>query len=145
MENRIRQSLSVLLFAWLLYFATASAAADCTPQFAKIVSVQGEIEVKRAGTSNWHPVNRNDVFCPGDSIRVGEKSRAAIVMPNETLLRLDQNSAILSALISRGCTLWLAVAIGCCALAAIIKGQNFPKNNIEPATITSLHENSEGS
>jgi glycosyltransferase 2 family protein len=36
---------------------------------------------------------------------------------------LDQNSALLSALISRGCTLWLAVAIGCGALAAIIKGQ----------------------
>lgn len=40
---------------------------------------------------------------------------------------LDQNSAILSALISRGCTLWLAVAIGCCALAAIIKGYTVPK------------------
>ncbi|RYZ90766.1 MAG: hypothetical protein EOO68_24360, partial [Moraxellaceae bacterium] len=40
---------------------------------------------------------------------------------------LDQNSAILSALISRGCTLWLAVAIGCCALAAIIKGQTISK------------------
>lgn len=40
---------------------------------------------------------------------------------------LDQNSAILSALISRGCTLWLAVAVGCSALAAIIKGQTIPK------------------
>ena len=94
MENRIRQSLSVLLFAWLLLFATASHAADCTTQAAKIVSVQGEIEVKRASTSNWHRVNRNDTFCPGDSVRVGEHSRAAIVMANETLLRLDQNSAM---------------------------------------------------
>ncbi|HEY6528108.1 MAG TPA: lysylphosphatidylglycerol synthase transmembrane domain-containing protein [Cellvibrionaceae bacterium] len=40
---------------------------------------------------------------------------------------LDQNSAILSALISRGCTLWLAVAIGCCALTAIIRGQTISK------------------
>ncbi len=40
---------------------------------------------------------------------------------------LDQNSAILSALISRGCTLWLAVAVGCTALAAIIKGQTVAK------------------
>lgn len=43
---------------------------------------------------------------------------------------LDQNSAILSALISRGCTLWLAVAIGCCALVAIIIGQTIPKQII---------------
>lgn len=35
---------------------------------------------------------------------------------------LDQNSALLAALISRGCTLWLAVAIGCIALTAIIRG-----------------------
>ncbi len=40
---------------------------------------------------------------------------------------LDQNSALLSALISRGCTLWLAVAIGCGALTAIIKGQTIAK------------------
>jgi len=40
---------------------------------------------------------------------------------------LDQNSALLSALISRGCTLWLAVAIGCGALTAIIKGQTITK------------------
>ena len=94
MENRIRKSLGLSLLAWLLAFATVANAADCTPEAAKIVSVQGEIEVKRAGTSDWHPVNRNDTFCPGDSIRVGEHSRAAIVMANETLLRLDQNSAI---------------------------------------------------
>ena len=94
MANVFDRWFGVLLFAWLLAFATTANAADCTPQFAKIVSVQGEIEVKRAGTSDWHPVNRNEVFCPGDSIRVGEQSRAAIVMANETLLRLDQNSAI---------------------------------------------------
>ena len=95
MENRIRQSLSVLLFAWLLTLATAATAADCTPQAARIVSVQGEIEVKRASTPDWHPVHRNDTFCPGDSIRVGEQSRAAIVMANETLLRLDQNLSLI--------------------------------------------------
>lgn len=44
---------------------------------------------------------------------------------------LDQNSAILSALISRVCTLWLAVVIGCSALAAIIKGQPIPEQICE--------------
>lgn len=36
---------------------------------------------------------------------------------------LDQNSAILSALLSRGCTLWLAVTVGCAGLIAIVKGK----------------------
>ena len=94
MGNFLNRWFGVLLSACILAFATTATAADCTPQFARIVSVQGEIEVKRAGTSNWDSVDRNDVFCPGDSIRVGEQSRAGIVMANETLLRLDQNSAI---------------------------------------------------
>ena len=94
MDKVVQLWFCVLLFACHLAFATTATAADCTPHAATIVSVQGEIEVKRAGTSNWHPVTRNDAFCPGDSIRVGERSRAAIVMANETLLRLDQNSAI---------------------------------------------------
>ncbi|MGB5518078.1 MAG: FecR domain-containing protein [Gammaproteobacteria bacterium] len=94
MDKVVQRLFSILLFSWHLAFATTATAADCTPQFARIFSVQGEIEVKRAGASNWHSVNRNDTFCPGDSIRVGEHSRAAIVMANETLLRLDQNSAI---------------------------------------------------
>ena len=93
MGNRVRQNLGILLLVWLAPLST-TAAADCKPWAARIVSVQGEIEVKQASTSNWHPVNRNDTFCPGDSIRVGNNSRAAIVLTNETLLRLDQNSAI---------------------------------------------------
>ena len=56
---------------------------------------------------------------------------------------LDQNSAILSALISRGCTLWLAVAIGCSALTVIIKGQSFPLQK-KPEQISN-YENPEGS
>jgi len=35
---------------------------------------------------------------------------------------LEQNAAIVAALMSRLCTLWLAVAIGCAALVFIIKG-----------------------
>ena len=93
MENHVGWSLGVLLLTWLLPL-TSATAADCTPWAAKIVSVQGEIEVKRASTSHWQPVNRNDTFCPGDDIRTGNNSRAVIVLANETLLRLDQNSVI---------------------------------------------------
>lgn len=93
MANRVRRSLGVLLLVWLIPLG-ATAAAECSPWAARIVSVQGEIEVKRANTSIWQPVNRNDTFCAGDSIRIGDHSRAAITLANETLLRLDQNSAI---------------------------------------------------
>lgn len=36
----------------------------------------------------------NDVLCPGDRIRVDRRSRVAILLPNETLLRLAESSAL---------------------------------------------------
>ena len=36
----------------------------------------------------------NDTYCPGDMIRVGSKSRAAIILPNEVLLRVDQDTTL---------------------------------------------------
>jgi hypothetical protein len=45
---------------------------------AKAVSVQGTVEVRRAGQTQWQPVKLNDTFSPGDSIRVQERSRADV-------------------------------------------------------------------
>ena len=88
-----------LLWAGLLLItcSTSTWAADkdrCDPWVAKIASVQGSVEAKRTGQSDWTPVKLQEPFCPGDQIRVGDKARAAIILSNETLLRLGQNSAI---------------------------------------------------
>jgi tetratricopeptide (TPR) repeat protein len=40
------------------------------------------------------PVGLNATYCPGDTIRVLKNSRAAIVLSNETLFRLDQNTTV---------------------------------------------------
>jgi tetratricopeptide (TPR) repeat protein len=61
---------------------------------AKIVSVQGNVQARRAGQEAWAPVRLNETFSPGDMIRVGERSRAAVMLPNEVYLRLDQNTTI---------------------------------------------------
>jgi tetratricopeptide (TPR) repeat protein len=42
----------------------------------------------------WQPVRLDDTYCPGDRIRVQDHSRAAIVLPNEAILRLDQKTTI---------------------------------------------------
>jgi Tfp pilus assembly protein PilF len=52
------------------------------------------VQVQKAGESMWMPVGLNETYCPGDSIRVLKNSRAAIVLSNETLFRLDQNTTI---------------------------------------------------
>jgi tetratricopeptide (TPR) repeat protein len=75
-------------------FSSAVAADTCAEWAAKVVSVQGSVEAQRAGEMQWQPVRLYDTYCPGDRIRVQEHSRAAIVLPNEAILRLDQKTTI---------------------------------------------------
>jgi tetratricopeptide (TPR) repeat protein len=74
--------------------APAQAQASCSPPPAKAVSVQGTVEARRAGASQWQPVKLNDTFCAGDAIRVGDKSRADVALLNQSVLRINANSAI---------------------------------------------------
>jgi tetratricopeptide (TPR) repeat protein len=73
---------------------TAAAAERCDPWLGKVVSVQGKVEAQLAGETTWIPVRLNDTFCTGDMIRVQERSRVAVVLPNEAILRLDQKTTI---------------------------------------------------
>lgn len=69
-------------------------AADCVPIVATAVSVQGRVEVRRVNITQWQPVSLHEIFCAGDRIRVGDRSRADIALANRAVLRLDQNTAI---------------------------------------------------
>lgn len=71
------------------------ARADtCEKWVAKAVSVQGLVEARRAGESQWQQVKLNDTFCPLDVIRVQKRSRADIALSNQPVLHLDQNTVI---------------------------------------------------
>ncbi len=72
----------------------AASAATCEKWAGKVVSVQGTVEAKTAGGTQWLPVRQNDTFCPGDVLRTDRRSRAEIVLQNHPLLRLDENSTI---------------------------------------------------
>jgi tetratricopeptide (TPR) repeat protein len=61
---------------------------------ARMVSVQGNVEVRRANQTQWQPARLNDTYCSGDRIQVGERSRAAVALVNQPIIRLDQNTTI---------------------------------------------------
>jgi tetratricopeptide (TPR) repeat protein len=83
---------SVLLAAWL---APAPAfAQSCTDWVAIIVSAQGNVESRRSGQTQWARATLGERLCHGDAIRVQAHSRAGIVLRNEALLRLDQNTTV---------------------------------------------------
>src|SRR5680860_442548 len=87
---------------WLFYISilavglttSVTSAAECDPIVATAVAVQGRVEVRRVNVTQWQPVSLNDIFCAGDRIRVGDKSRADIALANRAVLRLDQNITI---------------------------------------------------
>jgi tetratricopeptide (TPR) repeat protein len=71
-----------------------SFAEKCEQWAGKVVSVQGSVEVKKAGENQWQPVKLNETYCPGDVIRVQDRGRANIALINQTVLRLDENTTI---------------------------------------------------
>ena len=82
------------LTALVLAVASPAAAAECQDWVARTVSIQGRVEARRAGEPQWLPVQTGAVHCLGDAVRLGRLSRAAIVLRDGGVLRLDQNTTI---------------------------------------------------
>ncbi len=78
----------------VLLFLTVSWAQTCEKPVAKVVSVQGTVESQRVGETQWQPVQLHDTYCPGDTIRVREKSRADVALANQSVLRLNADTII---------------------------------------------------
>lgn len=72
----------------------ANASISCNPWVAKMVSVQGTVEVNRAGQTQWLKADINDTYCAGDRIQVGERSRADLALVNRPKIRLEQNTTL---------------------------------------------------
>ncbi len=92
-----RRTLASLAFMLLSWGAAAPATAQdtCTPAVARIVSIQGSVEVQRVGQPQWLRVTRLDTpLCVGDRLQTGARSRALLVISPETLVRVDQSSAL---------------------------------------------------
>src|SRR5206468_4626021 len=61
---------------------------------ATAVSVQGTVDAQTRGATQWHAVKLNEVFGAGDTIRVGERSRADVSLLDQSILRLNENTML---------------------------------------------------
>ena len=76
-------------------FPAEGDAPSCAPAIGRVVSRQGEVDIRRSGSSEWHHVTRLDTtVCHGDAVRTGVRSRAALWLQPENLIRLDQRTAV---------------------------------------------------
>jgi tetratricopeptide (TPR) repeat protein len=94
MMIRTRWLAMVCTSLWALSPQLSPAATACDPWVAKMVSVQGNVEVRRAGQTQWQAARLNDTYCPGDRIQVGDRGRADVTLVNQPVLRLDQDTTI---------------------------------------------------
>jgi tetratricopeptide (TPR) repeat protein len=78
----------------ILFRALAASGQTQVQSVATAVSVQGMVDAQTKGTTQWHAVKLNDVFGAGDTIRVGEKSRADISLLDQSVLRLNANTTM---------------------------------------------------
>ncbi len=70
------------------------AQSPSQPWICKVVSIQGQVLARRVGDKQWIPVSLNETYRAQDRIRVGPNSRAAIVLSNDAVLRIDQNTVL---------------------------------------------------
>src|SRR5438876_2377371 len=82
-----------ILLAMLLC-PDAAPAQTQEKWIARAVSVQGTVEARLAGATLWQPVKLNDTYAPGDTIRVGGRSRADLAMLDQSVLRLNANTEL---------------------------------------------------
>jgi tetratricopeptide (TPR) repeat protein len=88
---RLIHGLSIVI---MLSYTHAAFAQRCDESVARMSSVQGTVEASVAGETGWQVVKLNDTYCPGDTIRVGERSRADMSLANGSVLRLRADTTM---------------------------------------------------
>ena len=87
--------IAICMLALAGLIPTSALSADCAPWIARLVSLEGKVEVRRSNAARWLPTGINETYCFGDQLRVGAQSRASVELNNDTILRLDQKSLLI--------------------------------------------------
>jgi tetratricopeptide (TPR) repeat protein len=116
------------------------AASTCTEWVAKAVSVQGKVETRQAGNSNWENTQQGDVFCQGDKIRTDKNSRATLQLSNDSLVSVDQNTNLNFSIPKVKASSWLLELI---EGAAFFRSRESQRLNIHTPFINAVHEGTE--
>lgn len=94
-QNTSAMALIVLFLLIFLGCIDKTYATEfCQSVAAKVISVQGIIELRRVHETTWQQTAMHTAICPGDTVRARSHSRAALLLSNASVLRLDQKTSI---------------------------------------------------
>lgn len=71
-----------------------AAAPDCDPVVGELISVEGTVQLQRAGGGSWQAAGVGAMLCDKDTVRTEANSRASVSLVNDAVFRLDQNTAV---------------------------------------------------
>lgn len=83
----------------------------CDDWVAKVVAVEGLVQ-RQTSAQDWQALKYEQKLCPGDSVRVGDNSRAALHLRNNTFARLDANSILRFPARTNGEKFWIELKQG---------------------------------
>lgn len=66
----------------------------CELPVGRLTAAEGRIEIRTAGSPRWQPATLRQTLCPGDQVAVRGPGRAAVVLGQDVLVRLDQNTTL---------------------------------------------------
>ena len=74
--------------------AASFSALACEPPAGHLAATEGRIEVRAAGEGQWRIATPRQPLCPGDQVAVRGPGRAAVVLAQDVLVRLDHNTTL---------------------------------------------------
>ena len=89
------QSIGLLVALVFLQVSSVFAEDDaCGHWVAKVISIQGLVEIRKYNTLEWIPAKLNDSLCANDHLRTAPHSRATVQMQEETSIVLKERSTV---------------------------------------------------
>ncbi len=87
-----KRMISIIVFSVICIFQLhhVAHAEICKDWVAKVVSVQGSVEIRKSADAEWVQAHQGDLICTGYLVRANEHSRAAVQLINGPVVRIDQ-------------------------------------------------------
>jgi tetratricopeptide (TPR) repeat protein len=79
------------IHVWIIFFLVTACPA-AAQEAGRVVSLQGAVEVLRAG--QWQPVKLEEALMPGEVVRTRAGSRVAVQLADESQLKVNANSQL---------------------------------------------------
>lgn len=90
----------------------ASGSRQCEAWVARLISSQGSLNLRRSGLARVSQPGLNELLCVGDVLEVGPFSRAALELPDQTVVSVDQGTIVTFAAPADDKRTWLDILRG---------------------------------